>query len=62
MLHARPPEEGNLVLVLLGPHVRRFGAARQPENAVSARSEIVPDLYSWHQPLAGLTRTFHPGT
>ena len=59
MLHARLPEEWNLVLVLLGPHVRRLGVARQPENAVSSvlRSSLVCTLgiNLSHAPLAGLT-------
>ena len=47
------------MLVLLGPHVRRLGVARQPENAVSSvlRSSLVCTLgiNLSHAPLAGLT-------
>ena len=50
------------MLVLLGPHVRRLGVARQPENAVSSvlRSSLVCTLGINSELL--LTRTFHPGT
>ena len=47
------------MLVLLGPHVRLLGVARQPENAVSSvlRSSLVCTLgiNLSHAPLAGLT-------